>query len=536
LCSSFNRKEQSYISNHQKTLNTFYILILKIADILTSSGSINSSAVFSLCSLGLSKLEENDPIITQQLIDEINNDPKSTFKAKLYPQFASMKVKDVKKFLSPIRKAPEAHSSARPVGYSERSFYNSDKRYFSGIGKEIICSQSEQSDYNKKQKFSDDLQTEVYNHNNNFPKAQFACSSTENKIRYYPQYPVVGGYAEVPITVYDNTIYCSSWATASTSAMTMTLSRWSTSSVNLSIQFVLDCDILGDPCVERPAFSAYEQFWRRYIPETDKWRQVDDPLTAASSQLSKEICDNYRGCYPGQNSCKRQFVLSGVCTAGTQTYGACPVYFLYNWRWIKSHLAEVGAVTSSILVRPDLFAYDGGVYSSYGWNKASGERDEVLGMLDVTIIGWGQDKVNLTNTPNENTQMNKRWWYVIPHLGLNYGLKCSELLADIANTDSTKDVTDSFKTGTYVTSVSYRHISPTGEYDNTAVSGIKFNFGGATCGTDNLNNQARTGIMKFNRRFDDSNIESQAVGAVPFNFVPKAWRTLPPTWSNYQAP
>jgi hypothetical protein len=26
--------------------------------------------------------------------------------------------------------------------------------------------------------------------------------------------------------------------------------------------------------------------------------------------------------------------------------------------------------------------------------------------------------------------------------------------------------------------------------------------------------------MRFNRRFDDSSIESQAVGAVPFNFQP----------------
>ena len=33
------------------------------------------------------------------------------------------------------------------------------------------------------------------------------------------------------------------------------------------------------------------------------------------------------------------------------------------------------------------------------------------------------------------------------------------------------------------------------------------------------------GFMKFNRRFDDCNIESQAVGAVPYNFVPLPHRT-----------
>lgn len=31
------------------------------------------------------------------------------------------------------------------------------------------------------------------------------------------------------------------------------------------------------------------------------------------------------------------------------------------------------------------------------------------------------------------------------------------------------------------------------------------------------------GFMKFNRRFDDSMIESFAIGHVPYNFVPGEW-------------
>lgn len=37
------------------------------------------------------------------------------------------------------------------------------------------------------------------------------------------------------------------------------------------------------------------------------------------------------------------------------------------------------------------------------------------------------------------------------------------------------------------------------------------------------------GFIKFNRSFDDCNIESHAVGAVPYNFVPLPHRTPSPT-------
>lgn len=462
-------------------------------------------------------LKDDDLIVSQQLVDSINKDPSSTFKAVLYPQFAHLTKKDVQKFLSPVRKPPESHSSARPVGYCETSFHNSDKRMFSGIEKEITQDGNDVSI--------------VY-------KSRYNQNSVKN--------------FEVPVTVYDNTQYCSSWATAVTSAMSMTLSRWSGESINLSVQFILDCDILGDPCVERPQILAYEQFWRRYIPT--RWRSPTDPLTPVSKQLTKAMCDDYRSCYPGEGNCHRRLVLTGVCTETSGTYGVCPIYFLYNWRWIKSHLAEVGAVTSSIVVRAPLFTYADGIYSSWyirnqnAWDSGVSNtpdpasiniyQDEILGMLDVTIIGWGQKRVNLTSD-SSNKQLKQRWWYVIPHLGLNYGLQCQNLMAPIS-AEPNGDLPDSYKNNDHV---NVRYLNPTKSSSQQDANGFVFIFGNkdsaneVSCSTSSYEGkQQRTGIIKFNRRFDDSNIESQAVGAVPWNFIPKPWRTPSATWSQYKNP
>jgi len=347
--------------------------------------------------------------------------------------------------------------------------------------------------------------------------------------------------------------------------MTMTLSRWSKKTINLSVQFLMDCDILGDPCLERPQISSYEQFWKRFIPIADKdnpgWDQPTNVLRSPSKQLTQSVCDNYRACYPGKSSCQRTRVLSGECDSGSGEYGVCPVYFLYNWRWIKSHLAEVGAVTSTILVRSPLFTYADGVYSSsttyYGrhpdpWSitdnspqslgsaidEDSNDRSAILGMLDVTIIGWGQSKVNLTKDVGNNKLLKQRWWYVVPHLGMNYGLTCNQFIGDI-DSQGASDLFDSYDTYDR----NNPSIDPIIDYTiyndsaNSNLLGIQFLLGQDSnriyfCKTNKSQNVIgevadveRTGIIKFNRRFDDSNIESQAVGAVPWNFQPKPWRT-----------
>jgi hypothetical protein len=119
--------------------------------------------------------------------------------------------------------------------------------------------------------------------------------------------------------------------------------------------------------------------------------------------------------------------------------------------------------------------------------------DDVLGMLDVTIIGWGQNALNLSSKAG-HTSMYNRWWYVIPHLGVEFGETCASLFGEITETGFT---TDAIKIATGVQDI----------------SGMVECAGGSTSG-------ATSGIMRFNRRFDDSSIESQAVGAVPFNFKP----------------
>jgi hypothetical protein len=405
-----------------------------------------------LLAVSLSVVDDSKPLITQEIVDKINSDPNSPFKAALHPQFAKMTIGQARKFLAPVRKNPVAapgHGSPRPVGANEREFINLDKKVFTGY----------------------------------YQRGDGGFTSpwtADNQYTY---------------KVYSNAEFCSSWAPAVTSAMSLAISIHHKVWKELSIQFILDCDLMGDPCVERPPLNAYEQFWRRYIPQASRWDQPSNKLRPPYFTLTQEKCNQANGCYPGWSSCPRNLVMTGSCEPGGVDTN-CPIYFLYNWRWIKSHLWEVGPVTSSVLVRQEFFAYQSGVYSSLPRNEAGqqyvsadsghfintpytngpeGDMSDVLGMLDVTIIGWGQVAVNLSTGPFQ-TAMYNRWWYVIPHLGADFGEDCASVFEGIT--------------------------------DNVRCAGA-----------------TKSGIMRFNRRFDDSSIESQAVGAVPFNFHPLPLRT-----------
>lgn len=415
--------------------------------------------MFLLLACVFCKGKNEDPLITQELVDRINNNPHSPFKAKLHPEFASLTLGEAKKFLYPVRKSPTSsnHGSPLPVGANEKHYIKLDKRVFTGF-------------YLKDgsvQPHSSTVTTSV------------TPWSTTNKYTY---------------TVYDNKQNCASWALAVTSAMSLALSIHHKKFVNLSVQFILDCDLFGDPCMARPPTNAYEQFWRRYIPQADRWDQPAITTRTPHKSLTRTVCDAKAGCYPGWTNCPRNLVMTGSCDAGNDIN--CPIYYLYNWRWMKSHLWEVGPVTSSLTVTAAFFTYSSGVYSQYGAytagaiqsGKMTKNPEDVIGMLDVTIIGWGQKAVNLSQDRAFNTGMYNRWWYVIPHLGKQWGETCGTIFGELAKKDS-------------------------GYIEDSALGSIQ-NF--VECGGEN----DLSGIMRINRRFDDCSIESQSVGAVPFNFVP----------------
>lgn len=388
-------------------------------------------------------VKNSDPLITQELVDQINNNPLSSFKATLYPKFAQMTVGEAKKFLSPIRKSPsKLPGSPRPVGVDEKYFNHFDKRVLTGF---------------------------------------YTTGAGTVGERQWGEDKEIGKYKYV---VYDNHLFCSSWATAVTSAMSLAISIHHRKFVNLSVQFIMDCDILGDPCVERPPLNSYEQFWRRYIPQSNRWDQPSNVLRTPYQDLTKAICAAKDGCYPGWASCPRNLVMTGSCEP-EEDDTHCPIYFLYNWRRMKAHLWEVGPVTSTILVTQSLFAYSSGVYTIP-------TTEPVIGMLDVTIIGWGQQCVNLSRDAVFHTGNNHRWWYVIPHLGTYFGETCESIFGSITAKNA-QAITSDIETESIVD-----HIECPG---------------------------SRSGLMRFNRRFDDSHIETNAVGAVPFNFRPMAYKT-----------
>ena len=82
-------------------------------------------------------LKNTDPLITQELVDKINNNPHSTFKANpgVVDEVKVCKndIGDAKKFLSPTRPIASNHRSAIPVGANENFMHNIDKRYITGI-------------------------------------------------------------------------------------------------------------------------------------------------------------------------------------------------------------------------------------------------------------------------------------------------------------------------------------------------------------------------------------------------------------------
>ena len=314
----------------------------------------------------------------------------------------------------------------------------------------------------------------------------------------------------IQFPIYDVTKLCSSWASAVTSAMSISVSRWAYDFINFSLQYVLDCDILGDACIERTPLNAYQLFWERHPPSYDSWDLPGDgqserqnPTDAPRSDFDRDNCDD-KSCYPGK-ICHHHWALTGSCNPG-DAETACPIYFLYNWRYIKSHLWEVGAVTSSIVVHQSLFLYQKGVYSSLV-DKLPDDPDasvgDAIGMLDVTIIGWGQQHLNLSSYSSSYNYTKLRWWYVIPHLGEFNDEPDTELFVT-GNGDSYTDL----EQGSYVFDAEKLVIG-------TPVSDI------------------RKSLIRFNRRFDDCNIESHAVGAAPYNFVPHPYRTPEPTWEDY---
>ena len=94
-------------------------------------------SMFLLVACTLAKLKDSDLLVTQDLVDRINRDPHSSFKATLYPQFSRMTVGEAKRFLGPVRKPPtrKSHGSPRPIGANENSFVNLDMRVLTGYYK-----------------------------------------------------------------------------------------------------------------------------------------------------------------------------------------------------------------------------------------------------------------------------------------------------------------------------------------------------------------------------------------------------------------
>ena len=73
------------------------------------------------------------------------------------------------------------------------------------------------------------------------------------------------------------------------------------------------------------------------------------PTDPPRSDFSRANCTD-DSCYPGHTRA-HHCALTGSCHPG-DAETACPIYFLYNWRWIKSHLWEVGEVRPQLLSIP----------------------------------------------------------------------------------------------------------------------------------------------------------------------------------------
>lgn len=368
----------------------------------------------------LTKLNDNEPIFTQEMVDKINNNPKSTYKVWLDPKFANLKKKDLP-FLQNY-KIPPKHGSPHLTGTDEK-IVDSYPTFFAGYSN---------------------------------PSLKFEPYSFQ---------------------VYDNTKhFCTSWATSVTSVMSLSLSIHSHRPINLSLQFIADCDLYGNVCAYRPPLNAYEPFYHYFIPQSDRWDEPSDITRTPPQNLTKEICESIDGCYPGWTNCPRNRVLSGSCEP-SESNSNCPVYLLPNWRYMKSFLYEVGPITSILAAPYSILFYKSGVYNESRISPSDNEVRQLDFIFYCTIIGWGENKTS-------SGQMTDKWWYVIPHLGKNWGALSEELFPDPDEREAI---------------LGYRD------------EGVK------------------TGIIRIARNHNVCDIEKNAFGAVPFNFKPKPIRTPKPT-------
>lgn len=241
-------------------------------------------------------MNDNDPIITQEYIDNFNSNPNSTFKLRLNPQFGHLTVGEINRSLFLIRKESSQHGA---------------DHYIYIIG-------SDESEYSN-------LHTIISGYSNprrNFSPFQF--------------------------NIYNNKYLCTNGVTAATCAMSICSSISHQRFMNLSLQFGIDCDNFSDPCFEKGHIRIYDPFFYR-IPLADSWDQPEDMLRSPPNLTDEDHC--LFGCFPNHTFCTRIRVLYGTCYFG-QGYirESCPILRLNHWKWMKSFLWEVGPLTSRLIV------------------------------------------------------------------------------------------------------------------------------------------------------------------------------------------
>lgn len=134
----------------------------------------------------------------------------------------------------------------------------------------------------------------------------------------------------------------------------------------------------------------------------------------------------------------------------------------------------MSAVTSTILVSPSFFTYRSGIY-------VPDAGEEIIGSLEVTIIGWGRKAYNISTNPS--SKVDDRFWIVIQHLGRDFGASLGEIQMSVC------------------TETSCYRSNRISDWNSLS-----------SC-------SSKKGFMMIHRRFDALGIESNAVGAVPVSFV-----------------
>lgn len=349
-------------------------------------------------------------LLSKELVDGINRSPGIKYRASLNTRFVNFTVLDVRKFLSPIKPLPNLHKSASQIGTSER---------YTDIFSSVVTGMNGLS-------------------GGNFNGGKFS------------------------IPVFDVTSLCSTWATAVTSAVSISVSRWNKVYVDFSLQYIFDCADI-EPCSERGFYAAYSSFFGN-VPLKSQWG--GSRVNYNNPPPSGTFANCRSGTFPGFSHSDRSPALASD-----------KVIYLANWRMMKVFLWEVGAITSSIIVHPSFFAYSGGVYHY----NSSIQNDEPLGTIDVTIIGYGKE-VDGT-----------KFWWVVPHFGTEFGIEFSELENNL-RADS--NACTKAKEGS--------EFECTPEFKSTIVpNGLDV--------TDR-------GLVKYIRRVNDCLIESMSAGAYPINF------------------